>query len=128
MSRTDPQFAFLSVMTEGDHLDWPGISAEDQTQGITKFRASFRNATTNALGCTLTTDAVEAAATVEALPLTLSDPANWVVDAAKIPASQHNLTEGEWNWDGEVTLADGAILTIMQGKLKVRKQYTLPPP
>ena len=127
MARTDPQYAALSVMTEGDHLDWPGISSEDQPQGITKFRASFRNATTNALACTLTTDAVEAAATVEALPLTLSDSATWTVDAVKIPATQHNLVEGTWNWDGEVTLADGAILTIMKGVLTVRKQYTLPP-
>lgn len=126
MAAFAPQKVDLPEMTEGDHLDWPGMSATQDggnpAQAITKFRVSFRKKD-GTLGCTLSTDGSESGA----VDLTLSSGASWTVDAVKVPASSHNLTSGVWLFDLEVTLADGAILTVGFGALKVRPQQTRAP-
>lgn len=120
----------LDEITEGDHLFWPAIYAEniddeDVVTGnpdvaLARLRVQFRKKD-GTLGCTLDTEA-----SADAIQLTLSDASTWTVDELEIAATDHGLTAGAWHWDAEVTQADDVIITVAAGVLTVRPQITKP--
>jgi hypothetical protein len=115
----------LDDISAGAHLPWPGFSAELEDGGgnpdtaATKFRLKFvkKDGTE---GCVLSTDSGDTGAIL----LTLSDGASWTVDAQEIPASEHELTPGDWLWDAEITLTGGVIRKPAYGVLTVHPSPT----